>query len=290
MIEAKGISKFFSIINEDGTAGGITAVLSVSISIEDGKFVSLLGPTGCGKSTFLEILAGLQAPTDGEVYIDGQLVLEPLPSTRTEMEAYRKKYRFLSPVANNLFRDRPKHDIAMIFQDYAVFPWMTTLQNVLFTLKLRRVPKTERIFMARKYLHRVGLSGSEHKYPSQLSGGMRQRLALARALSVEPKIILMDEPFAAVDALTRETLQEDLLGLWKNTGKTIVLVTHDIEEAVYLSDHIVIFSPLPGTVRNRIEIDLPRPRRRDDPALLAIKDRIQAIYRYDTSHLSEFSI
>jgi NitT/TauT family transport system ATP-binding protein len=288
MIEARSISKFFSIVNEDGTAGGLTAVLSVSLRIEDGTFVSLLGPTGCGKSTFLEILAGLQAPTDGEVSIDGQRVLEPLPSTRKEMDAYKRKYRFLSPIANSLFRDRPKHDIAMIFQDYAVFPWMTALQNVLFTLKLRGVPKGDLEPMARKYLYRVGLAGSEHKYPSQLSGGMRQRLALARALSVEPKIILMDEPFAAVDSHTRESLQDDLLRLWESTGKTIVLVTHDIDEAVYLSDEIVVFSPLPGTVRNRLKVDVPRPRRRSDPSLQALKDRIQAIYRYDSDHAADY--
>jgi len=290
MIEARRISKFFSIIHDDGTAGGLTAVLSVTLRIEDGRFVSLLGPTGCGKSTFLEILAGLQAPSDGEVLIDGQRVLEPLPSTRREMEDYRCRYRFLSPIANSLFRDRPKHDIAMIFQDYAVFPWMTALQNVVFCLKLRAVPRADRAPMARKYLHMVGLTGSENKYPSQLSGGMRQRLALARALSVEPKIILMDEPFAAVDAHTREGLQADLLELWESTGKTIVLVTHDVDEAAYLSDEIVVFSPLPGTVRNLLKVELPRPRRRNHPALQTIKERIQAIYSYDSYHVAEYVI
>jgi len=290
MIEARRISKFFSIIHDDGTAGGLTAVLSVSLRIEDGRFVSLLGPTGCGKSTFLEILAGLQAPSDGEVLIDGQRVLEPLPSTRKEMEDYRRRYRFLSPIANSLFRDRPKHDIAMIFQDYAVFPWMTALQNVLFCLKLRAVSRADRESMARKYLHMVGLTGSENKYPSQMSGGMRQRLALARALSVEPKIILMDEPFAAVDAHTREGLQADLLELWESTGKTIVLVTHDVDEAAYLSDEIVVFSPLPGTVRNRLKVEVPRPRRRNHPTLQAIKERIQSIYRYDSDHAAEYII
>lgn len=284
MIEANQITKFFSIVNEDRTAEGITAVLSVSLRIEDGKFVSLVGPTGCGKSTFLEILAGLQAPTEGMVYIDGRLVLEPLPATRKDIEAYRKKYRFLSPIANSVFRDRPKHDIAMIFQDYAVFPWMTALQNVLFTLKLRGIKRSEREVLALRYLHQVGLKGSENKYPSQLSGGMRQRLAIARALSVEPRIILMDEPFAAVDSHTRETLQDALLELWQNTGKTIVLVTHDLEEATYLSDEIVIFSPAPGTVRNTIKVDVPRPRRRDAPELQAIKKRIHLIYGYDVNH------
>ncbi len=290
MIEAHNISKFFSVVNDDRTADGVTAVLSVSLAIPDGKFVSLVGPTGCGKSTFLEILAGLQAPTEGDVCIDGRRVLEPLPASRKEMEVYRRKYRFLSPIANSLFRDQPKHDIAMIFQDYAVFPWMTAWQNVVFTLKLRGVSRRERDALARRYLARVGLAGSETKYPAQLSGGMRQRLAIARALSVEPKIILMDEPFAAVDAQTREKLQEELMGLWNGTGRTVVLVTHDIDEAVYLSDEVVIFSPQPGTIRNRIPVDVPRPRRRDDPALSALRERILAIYRHDAEHLSDWSI
>jgi NitT/TauT family transport system ATP-binding protein len=290
MIEARRISKFFSVVRDDRTAEGFTALNSVSLRIEDGSFVSLLGPTGCGKSTFLEILAGLQAPSDGEVCIDGVRVLEPLPSTRREMEAYRKKYRFLSPIANSLFRDNPKHDIAMIFQDYAVFPWMTARQNVHFTLKLRGVRRGEREELADRYLRMVGLSGSENKYPSQLSGGMRQRLALARALSVEPRIILMDEPFAAVDALTRERLQEDLLRLWQETGKTIVLVTHDVDEAVYLSDEVVVFSPLPGSIRNRLTIDLPRPRRRVSDELKQFKERLLAMYRFDTVHEADYVI
>lgn len=290
MIEARGISKFFSLPNPDGTAEGFTALLSVSLKIEKGTFVSLLGPSGCGKSTFLEIMAGVQAPSDGEIYIDGKKVLEPLPSTRKEMDEYKKKYRFLSPIANSLFKDRPKHDIAMIFQDYAVFPWMTALQNVLFTLKLRGVKRADRRDLAYLYLRMVNLAGSENKYPSQMSGGMRQRLALARALSVEPKIILMDEPFAAVDALTREKLQEDLLRIWQDTQKTIVLVTHDVDEALYLSDRIVVFSPFPGAVRNIIDVDMPRPRRHQAPEIQKLKERILLMYRFDTDHESDFVI
>jgi NitT/TauT family transport system ATP-binding protein len=290
MIEARNITKFFSVVNEDRSADGNTAVLSVSLAIPDGRFVSFLGPSGCGKSTFLEILGGLQAPTEGEVYIDGKRVLEPLPASRKEMEVYRRKYRFLSPIANSLFRDKPKHDIAMIFQDYAVFPWMTAMQNIAFTLKLRGVPRNERREQALRYLARVGLAGAENKYPAQLSGGMRQRLAIARALSVEPSIILMDEPFAAVDTQTRERLQEDLVTLWKDSGKTMVLVTHDLDEAVYLSDDIIIFSPQPGTIRNRIAVDVPRPRRRDDPALRELRERLAAIYRFDQEHASEYGV
>ncbi|MDR1650994.1 MAG: ABC transporter ATP-binding protein [Synergistaceae bacterium] len=290
MIEAKGITKFFSIVNEDRTAAGLTAVLSVSLKIGDGRIVSILGPSGCGKSTFLEILAGLQAPTEGEVYIDGVRVLEPLPSTRREMEDYRRRYQFLSPLANGLFRDRPKHDIAMIFQDYAVFPWMTALQNVTFALKLRGVARAEREERALPFLKAAGLGDSLDKYPSQLSGGMRQRLALARALAVEPKIILMDEPFAAVDTITRERLQDDLLKLWEATGITMVLVTHDTDEAIYLSDEVVIFSPPPGEVRNVFQVESLRPRRRNDPEHLDLKRRIDALFKYDIDHESEYSI
>lgn len=290
MIEAKNVTKFFSTVNRDRTAGGLTAVLSVSLSIADGKIVSLLGPSGCGKSTFLEILAGLQAPTEGEVYIDGVRVLEPLPSTRKETEEYMKKYRFLSPLANGLVYNRPKHDIAMIFQDYAVFPWMTALQNVMFALELRGIKPSLRKEQASHYLSKTGLSASADKYPSQLSGGMRQRLALARALSVEPKIILMDEPFAAVDSLLRERLQDELLELWTSTGITIIMVTHDVEEAVYLSDEIAVFSPQPGTIRNRFTVSTPRPRRRSDPEMKEIQDRILRLFKYDTDHESECAI
>jgi NitT/TauT family transport system ATP-binding protein len=304
MIQAKSISKFFSVINEKGIAEGLTACLNVSLNIPDGKIVSFLGPSGCGKSTFLEILGGLQAPTDGTIHIDGKLVLEPLPATRKEQIAYKRRYRFISPLANGVFRDSPKHDIAMIFQDYAVFPWMTALHNVEFALKLRnagregeaRLKRSEITEKALFFLQKVGLAGFANKYPSQLSGGMRQRLALARALSVEPSIILMDEPFAAVDALTREKLQDELLRLLSERNEegrsplTAVLVTHEVQEAVYLSDEVVVFSPSPGSIRNRIPIDVKRPRARTDPELLDIQDRIFAMFQYDINQEAEYSI
>jgi NitT/TauT family transport system ATP-binding protein len=235
-------------------------------------------------------LGGLQAPTEGGVYIDGVQVLEPLPSTRKEMDAYLSKYKFLSPLANGMFKNRPKHDIAMIFQDYAVFPWMTVLETVVFALKLRDIPRGEREDKAMVYLKKTGLSDSLRKYPSQLSGGMRQRLALARALAVEPRIILMDEPFAAVDTLTRERLQSDLLRLWSETGITIIMVTHDVSEALYLSDEIVVFSSNPGSIRNRFTVAAPRPRRRSDPELLELEQRIGYLFKYDINHESEYSI
>lgn len=303
MIEAKSISKFFSVVNDKGLAEGLTAVLNVSLTVPDGRIVSLLGPSGCGKSTFLEILAGLQAPTDGTIHIDGSLVLEPLPATRKEQIAYKRRYRFISPLANGVFRDHPKHNIAMIFQDYAVFPWMTALQNVAFALNLRngarrgaeKLKKRQIEERALYYLQKTGIAASAHKYPSQLSGGMRQRLALARAISVEPKIILMDEPFAAVDALTREKLQDDLLRLWGQTDSgegqiTIIMVTHDVQEAVYLSDEVVVFSPGPGTVRNRIPVTVKRPRARTDAESLEIQDRILAMFQYDINQEADYSI
>jgi NitT/TauT family transport system ATP-binding protein len=303
MIEAKSISKFFSVVNDKGLAEGLTAVLNVSLTVPDGRIVSLLGPSGCGKSTFLEILAGLQAPTDGTIHIDGRLVLEPLPATRKEQIAYKRRYRFISPLANGVFRDHPKHNIAMIFQDYAVFPWMTALQNVAFALNLRngarrgaeKLKKRQIEERALYYLQKTGIAASAHKYPSQLSGGMRQRLALARAISVEPKIILMDEPFAAVDALTREKLQDDLLRLWGQTDSgegqiTIIMVTHDVQEAVYLSDEVVVFSPGPGTVRNRIPVTVKRPRARTDAESLEIQDRILAMFQYDINQEADYSI
>jgi len=304
MIQAKSISKFFSVINEKGLAEGLTACLNISLNVPDGKIVSLLGPSGCGKSTFLEILGGLQAPTDGTIHIDGKLVLEPLPATRKEQIAYKRRYRFISPLANGVLRDHPKHDIAMIFQDYAVFPWMTALHNVEFALKLRnagrkgeaRLRRSEITEKAFVFLQKVGLASFANKYPSQLSGGMRQRLALARALSVEPSIVLMDEPFAAVDALTREKLQDELLRLLSERNSegrsplTAVLVTHEVQEAVYLSDEVIIFSPSPGSIRNRIPIDVKRPRARTDPELLDIQDRIFAMFQYDINQEAEYSI
>ncbi|NLE00899.1 MAG: ABC transporter ATP-binding protein [Fibrobacter sp.] len=281
MIEARNISKNYSVVNQHGSLDILTAVQSVSLTVHDGRIVSLLGPSGCGKSTLLEILAGLQAPTEGEVFIDGVRVIEPLPSNRKEMNAYRRKYRFLSLLANRLIKNAPKHDIAVIFQDYAIFPWMTVLKNVVFALKMRGVDRHEGKEKAVEYLKRVGLSSDLNKYPSQLSGGMRQRLALARALAVEPKIILMDEPFAAVDTLTRERLQDELIDLWSMTNITIILVTHDIPEALYLSDEVFVFSSNPGTIRNHFLIDEPRPRNRNSLQLQELEQRIIKICKYD---------
>ncbi|MFH1562880.1 MAG: ABC transporter ATP-binding protein [Nitrospirota bacterium] len=273
MIEIKNVSKTFTTITPQGEKKELSVLQSVSLEIKDGEFVSLIGPSGCGKSTLLEIIAGLQIPSTGEVYIDGKIVLEPMSGGNGKV-----KKSIFSPLANRLFKDFHRFDIAMVFQDYAVFPWMTCLENVTFVLKLRGMPKKERVVVANQYLDMVGLSNAGDKYPSQLSGGMRQRLALARALSIKPKIIFMDEPFGAVDCLTRERLQEDLLRIWEAIHKTIVYVTHDIAEAVYLSDRVIAFSPYTKTIHKIIQVNMARPRNLTHPDVKMIRDEIREVF------------
>lgn len=270
MIELRNVGKVFSRAGHGRERNEVTALKDVSLSIEEGALVSLVGPTGCGKSTLLEILAGLLAPTSGEVLIHGRPAVE---------RNWHSSRRFLHASANSLFRNKPRHDIAMIFQDYAVFPWMTARSNVLFTLKLAGVPRNEREELVRHYLAMVNLEGNEHTYPSRMSGGMRQRLALARALAVKPRIMLMDEPFAAVDALTRERLREELLEIWERSRTSIVLVTHDVDEAVFLSDRIYVLSPSPGTVLGIVGVDVPRPRRGNMAELGRIREQVLLMLR-----------
>lgn len=266
MIRAENISRYFELKRKNGIIEKTEALNSLSLSITKGKIVTIIGASGCGKSTFLEILAGQHNPDSGELHIDGKRVYD----------SNKKKSKFLSQLSNGLFRNRQKYDIGMIFQDYAVFPWMSAVENIEFVLKLQKKDKKERREIAEKYLTQVGLQNSFHKYPSQLSGGMKQRVALARALAVNPKIIFMDEPFAAVDSFTREKLQDDLLEIWENTGITIVMVTHDIEEAVYLSDEIVLFSESPGRIKEIYKIDIPRPRVRGDKEILKLEKEIKS--------------
>jgi len=280
VIEIRNLTKFFS-ISINGEAEGLTAVFDVSLSVSQGEFISIIGPSGCGKSTLLELIAGLQLPTEGEVLIENQVVLEAPPTNRDEFREYQKKYRFRSPIFNSLFKDTSRFDVSMVFQDHSIFPWKTTLENVLFALKLRGITKDEMESVALKYLSVVGLSGFENKYPYQLSGGMKQRVALARALAVKPKILLMDEPFGLLDAFNRERLQEDLLSIWEKISLTIIYVTHDIDEAIYLSDRIVIMTPSPGTVRNIVQVPIPRPRRRGDREIHETRENIQRIFRSD---------
>lgn len=260
MIDLRHVFKTFS---HDGRGREAFPVLTdISLTVPEGAIVSLIGPTGCGKSTLLEIMAGLRSATHGDVLIRGEKI-----GARNRAGYRSVLSRLLPPSANALFRDHPRHDIAMIFQDYAVFPWMTACANVAFTLKLAGVPRKERAERASQYLALVGLGKDGDCHPSRMSGGMRQRLALARALAVEPKILLMDEPFAAVDALTREQLRADLLAIQERSGVTVVLVTHDVDEALFLSDRLYLMSPSPGRIVEVIDTPPRQSRRAGSPRL-----------------------
>jgi NitT/TauT family transport system ATP-binding protein len=214
--------------------GEFRAIEGIDIDFPKGELTSLLGPSGCGKTTTLKIVAGLTEPSEGEVMVDGQPVSGPGPER------------------------------AFVFQDFALMPWASVLRNVAFGLELRRVPKEEREAIAREYIAEVGLLGAEHKYPHELSGGMRQRVGLARALAVDADILLMDEPFASVDEQTRRKFQEDLLRLLAQERKTVIFVTHSIEEAVYISDQIVILTRNPGRVSRVVRPEIDRSGDFDD--------------------------
>ncbi|EKQ53827.1 MULTISPECIES: ABC transporter ATP-binding protein [unclassified Clostridium] len=211
-----------------------TALKDFSLSIGKGEFISIVGPSGCGKSTLLDIISGLSKANSGNIYIDGNTITGPAL------------------------------DRGFVMQGYALFPWRTVRKNVEFGLELKKVPKKERAQISQEYIELVGLKGFEERYPHELSGGMRQRVAIARSLAYEPEVLLMDEPFAAVDAQTRETLQDELLKIWEKTNKTIIFVTHSIEEAVLLADRVVVLTRNPGTIKKVVEIDLPRPRTNAD--------------------------
>jgi NitT/TauT family transport system ATP-binding protein len=208
------------------TFGALTALDDVSLDIADGTFLSLVGPSGSGKSTLLDLLGGLTTPTSGEVLIDGR------------------------PVRG------PGLDRGVVFQQYALFPWRTARANVEFGLEGGRLGKRQRAERAREYLSLVGLSGFEDRYPHELSGGMKQRVAIARSLAYDPAVLLMDEPFAALDAQTREQLQDELLRIWRRTGKTIVFVTHGIDEAVYLGQRVAVLTSRPGRLKAVVDVDL----------------------------------
>ena len=222
----------------------------ISLSLKSGEIVALLGRSGCGKSTLLRIIAGLQRPTDGKVSIAGETV------------------------------DRPAKDVAMVFQSFALFPWLNVLDNVEIGPRANGVPLEETRQRALKAIDTIGLDGFESAYPKELSGGMRQRVGFARALVMQPKIMLMDEPFSALDVLTAETLRTDLLELWHEgriPTKAILMVTHNIEEAVLMADRIVVLSSNPGRIASEIPVSLPYPRDRLNPDFRALVDKIYAL-------------
>ena len=226
IVKVEGIGKTYP--------GGVEALRNVSLAFPRGKLSTLLGPSGCGKTTLLKIIAGLIPHNAGEVRVNGKKIQGPGPER------------------------------AFVFQDFALMPWATVLRNVAFGLELRGDPRAQREATARRYIAEVGLSGFEASHPNQLSGGMRQRVGLARALAVDSDIILMDEPFSSVDEQTRRKFQEDLLDLLRHRRKTVIFVTHSIEEAAYLSDQIALLSPRPGTVSRIIRPNVDRGRSADE--------------------------
>jgi NitT/TauT family transport system ATP-binding protein len=242
-----------SVRNVSKVYGDVQALKDLSLEFPRGELTSLLGPSGCGKTTLLKIIAGLLPATSGEIEVNGQRVTGPGP------------------------------DRSFVFQDFALLPWASVIRNVAFGLELRGVAKSEREGIAAKYIREVGLAGFEKKFPHQLSGGMRQRVGLARALSVNAQVLLLDEPFSAVDEQTRRKFQEDLLQLVQNEKKTFIFVTHSIEEAVYVSDQIAILLPRPSRVSEIIRPSSFRDKSVDnirrDPEYLDIVDRIWASLR-----------
>lgn len=227
MIEVKHCSKIYPSRDEQPA---VVALKNIDLVVQKQEFLCLLGPSGCGKTTLVKMIGGLVPWDEGEILINNQPVTGPGP------------------------------DRSMVFQNFALLPWADVLTNVAFGLELRGVSKKEREEKAMELIRSVNLSGFEHHYPNHLSGGMQQRVGLARALAVDPQILLMDEPFGSVDAQTRRTLQEDLLQFHQNTQKTVIFVTHSMEEAVRLGDRVVLLSPRPGRVQESVDVPLPRPR------------------------------
>jgi len=208
----------------------VRALGGFDIEVEEGEFLSIVGPSGCGKSTFLNVLLGLTRPDSGEVLIHGR------------------------PITG------PGTDRAMVFQEFGLLPWRTVRHNIELGLELKRVPTDKRRAVAERLVGLVGLTGFESHYPHELSGGMKQRVGLARALATDPEVLLMDEPFAALDAQTRDLMQVELLRIWREARKTVLFVTHQIDEAIYLSDRVMVMSKRPGRAKKLFTIDLPRPR------------------------------
>jgi nitrate ABC transporter ATP-binding subunit len=247
ILTIRSVTKRFAVGDDE-----VEALAPVDLAIPGGEFVCMIGASGCGKSTLLRIIAGFEEPTTGAVAIDGK------------------------PVTG------PGSDRGMVFQDYALFPWMTVRQNISFGPRQRHLPRAEIDQTTNKFVKMVGLERFADRYPNQLSGGMKQRVAIARVLANNANILLMDEPFGALDALTREQLQNELLQIWKRTGVTTIFVTHSVEEAVLLADRVLVMSAGPGRIDSDVQIDLPRPRDVSSPEFNALRrDVAQRL----TSHL-----
>jgi NitT/TauT family transport system ATP-binding protein len=248
-IEARGLGKVYST-----RRGAVAAIDRLDFAAQPGEFVSIVGPSGCGKSTFLYIVGGFVDASEGEVRVDGAPVNGPDPSR------------------------------GIVFQEFALFPWKTVMGNITYGLAEQRVPRRERAVRAREYIDMVKLGGFEQHYPKELSGGMKQRVALARTLIMDPDVLLMDEPFGAVDAQTRIVLQAELLQIWERTTKTVIFVTHSVDEALYLSDRVYVLSSRPARVKEVLDVGLPRPR---DPEAILGMPEYGALHRRIWSLLQE---
>lgn len=258
-IQARDVRMDFAIADERGRKQQISALQDFNLDIRDGEFFTILGPSGCGKSTFLNVLAGLARKTGGSIRIDGQ-------------------------EASGINREQ-----GVVFQGYALFPWRTVLENIEVGLEIRNIPKRERRETAEHFVNLVGLDGFGHRYPHELSGGMRQRVAIARSLAYSPSLLLMDEPFAALDAQTREILQSELLRIWEQHKTTIVFITHSLDEAIFLSDRIAVMTHRPGRIKSILEIQLARPRPaeiRHSPAFVQLRERAWEVLRDEVAFAS----
>lgn len=253
-VVVKHVSKGFRDI---ARGADVHALDDVSCAIADQEFAAILGPSGCGKSTLLNILAGFEAPSTGEVLLDGRPITQPGP------------------------------DRGVVFQEYALFPWLSVVQNIEFGLRHLSLGTGERRVRVERYVELVGLQGFEHRFPKELSGGMRQRVALARVLAVDPEVLLLDEPFAALDALTRQLLQKELLRIWTTTRKTVLLVTHSIDEALILADRLYVMSAGPGRILEMIQITLPRPRDLASADLNVLRGRVNHLIEQEVMRAFE---
>jgi len=247
------IDQVGKVFNSKG--GEMVALDRTSFKVREGEFITILGPSGCGKSTILRIVAGLEEPSSGHVYLDGHEVKGPGP------------------------------DRGMVFQSYTLYPWLNVEDNIAFGLKLKGTSQKQCKEVAKHYLELIGLNGFEKHYPIQLSGGMKQRVAIARALANDPEILLMDEPFGALDAQTRSIMQEILLKAWDESKKTILFITHDVEESIFLADSVYVMTARPGRLKENIPVNLPRPRDysiKNSPEFLGFKTRLLDLIREET--------
>lgn len=245
VIKIRDVRRIF----KDLTGNDIVALEKINIDINPGEFISLVGPSGCGKSTLLRLITGLDKPNEGELYLDDDKITAP------------------------------HYERGLVFQNPTLFPWLNVHDNVASGLKARKIYNEKKEEVA-EFIKLVGLEGFEKSYPHQLSGGMAQRVSLARALVNHPKVLLLDEPLGALDAFTRMQMQDEILRLWKERGTTMILVTHDVDEAIYLSDRIVIMSPRPGRIEEIIDVNLSRPRQRNYPDFLRLRSKILEILNF----------